>query len=152
MFRRPPSSTLFPYTTLFRSEFYFLPAVGAFILAMAARTLRRGGGAPLIPLAALLVSLAALAVVHYWLGLNYPIDRTGLYLFVLFGMAWAVAVAQAPWTTARIVNAVLAGALVLQFITQFQTRYFAMWPVDLPMKQVAAKLREECRGKPPDSV
>src|SRR5690349_23466995 len=75
MFRRPPSSTLFPYTTLFRSEFYFLPAVGAFILAMAARTLRRGGGAPLIPLAALLVSLAALAVVHYWLGLNYPIDR-----------------------------------------------------------------------------
>src|SRR5437867_4524744 len=40
MFRRPPRSTLFPYTTLFRSERY---GIGVDRRVDVARTLRRGG-------------------------------------------------------------------------------------------------------------
>src|SRR2546429_6611305 len=40
MIRRPPRSTLFPYTTLFRSPVFFLTAVAGMIGAVAGRLAR----------------------------------------------------------------------------------------------------------------
>src|SRR5689334_23975315 len=47
MIRRPPRSTLFPYTTLFRSSGSpRAQATRAYAIAVGARRGRRGGGAP----------------------------------------------------------------------------------------------------------
>src|SRR3712207_7106797 len=62
MIRRPPRSTLFPYTTLFRSAFrassalYFLAISPAVFAALALRGLVDAGG--LVPLALPLVATA----------------------------------------------------------------------------------------------
>src|SRR5438445_7256944 len=47
MLRRPPRSTLFPYTTLFRSEMYHVPLLGTIPLGM---EVREGGdkGVPVV--------------------------------------------------------------------------------------------------------
>src|SRR5437016_10173501 len=45
MLRRPPRSTLFPYTTLFRSDFDRLVKLGAFGRLEQAHRLRQGNGA-----------------------------------------------------------------------------------------------------------
>lgn len=50
------------------------------------------------------------------------------------------------------VNALLATLLIAQFLTQFHTRYFTLWPGDVPMRQVARRIEQEVRGKPPGSV
>src|SRR3712207_9590833 len=44
MIRRPPRSTLFPYTTLFRSHLSYLPWRGGAQLLAATSVARRGGG------------------------------------------------------------------------------------------------------------
>jgi hypothetical protein len=135
-------------------QFFFLPAVAIFILAASARTLFRAPGKrdSLIPLVTLIAALAGLVVAHYAVGLNYPIDRAGLYLFPLFGWAWAIAAAQVPNVTVRALNGVLAGLLIVQFVAQFHVDYFLMWQFDASARQVADRLREECRGKPANSV
>src|SRR3712207_8614461 len=53
MIRRPPRSTLFPYTTLFRSQAAFAHGITWFLLLAAPKTVlelqakrRHGGGAP----------------------------------------------------------------------------------------------------------
>src|SRR5689334_24129945 len=42
MLRRPPRSTLFPYTTLFRSDIFFAPHGGQFAMAEKFARLQRG--------------------------------------------------------------------------------------------------------------
>src|SRR3712207_7565163 len=42
MIRRPPRSTLFPYTTLFRSLFILAPLLGGFLAALLAPALHAG--------------------------------------------------------------------------------------------------------------
>jgi hypothetical protein len=106
----------------------------------------------LLPAFALLLALGAIACAHFTAGLNYPVDRLGLPLFVLFGLAWAVAASQVPKPRVLALNALLAMLLIAQFLTQFHTRYFALWQFDAPMKQVAQRIGEEVRGKPPGSV
>src|SRR5258708_18130959 len=44
MIRRPPRSTLFPYTTLFRSDFVTAPELGRLFGRTLARQLRQIGG------------------------------------------------------------------------------------------------------------
>lgn len=50
------------------------------------------------------------------------------------------------------VNLVFALALLLQFLTQFETSFFQIWQYDQSTRQVAQKLIDETRGKPPGSV
>ena len=68
------------------------------------------------------------------------------------GLAWAVAATEAHGLLLLLPNAVLACALLIQLITQIQTRYFQIWPYDLPAKDVARRLLEETKDKPPNSV
>src|SRR3712207_8693231 len=70
MIRRPPRSTLFPYTTLFRSLFNVV--LGAATLALLARSLELVfGGKPLITVTA--TAFAALLPMH--LALTAAVDR-----------------------------------------------------------------------------
>ncbi len=135
-------------------EFLFLPAVMIFILAVSVRTFLRDSALrpSLIPAVTLLAALIELAAAHYLAGLNYPVDRVGIYLFLLLGLAWATAASQLPYITVRAVHGVLACLLALQFMTQFEVRYFQLWPFELPTKEVARRIREDCRGKEPNSL
>ncbi len=135
-------------------EYFFLPAVMLFALAVSIREFRREKypRRALLPAFALLIALGAIAFAHFVAGLNYPVDRLGLPLFVLFGLVWAIAASQVPKPRILALNALLAALLIAQFLTQFHTRYFALWVFDLPMKQVAQRIGEDVRGKPPASV
>lgn len=135
-------------------EYLFLPVVMTLILVASVRTfLRDPASRPsLIPAAALLATLLELVAAHYLAGINYPVDRVGLYLFLLLTLAWAIAASQLPYPPLRAVQGVLALLLAAQFVTQFETRYFQLWPFDLPAKEVARRVREECLGKAPNSV
>ncbi len=135
-------------------EYFFLPALLLFAIAVSVREFRRQKYARrvLLPAFALLLALGAIVCAHLTAGLNYPVDRLGLPLFVLFGLAWAIAASQVPKPRVLALNTLLAMLLIAQFLTQFHTRYFALWQFDAPMKQVALRIGEEVRGKPPGSV
>ncbi len=135
-------------------EYFFLPAVLLFTIVVSARALW-GGHYPrrtLLPILALLLALAAIVFAHFFAGLNYPVDRLGLPLFLLFGLAWAIAASQSPKPRIRALNALLATFLIAQFLTQFHTRYFALWQFDMPMKQVARLIEKDSHGAPDGSV
>lgn len=135
-------------------EYFFLPAVLLFVIVVSARA-HRSGHYPrrtLLPALTLLLALAAIVGAHFFAGLNYPVDRLGLPLFLLLGLAWAIAASQSPKPRIRALNALLATLLIVQFLTQFHTRYFALWQFDMPMKQVARLIEEEVRGAPAGSV
>lgn len=135
-------------------EYFFLPALMLFVIAVSVREFRRERypRRELLPAFALLLALAAIVCTHFVAGLNYPADRLGLPLFLLFGLAWAIAASQVPKPRVLALNALLSILLIAQFLTQFHTSYFALWQFDAPMKQVAQKIGEEVRGKPPGSV
>lgn len=128
-------------------QYCFLPAVLIFIVAMAVRSRRS-----LLPALTLMLALMAIAGAHFLAGLNYPVDRLGLHLFVLFGLAWAIAVEQVSDSRVRAVNGLLALLLIGQFLTQFHARYFALWEFDAAINRVAHRLQDEVRGQPPGSV
>ncbi len=135
-------------------EFVFLPAVLLFILAVSGRTfLRNPTSRPsLIPLLTLLAAMAELVVAHYAAGMNYPVDRVGLYLFLLLGLAWAAAASQLPSLPLRAIQSALACLLAVQFLTQFETHYFELWAFDLSAKDVARKIRDQSLGSAPGSL
>jgi hypothetical protein len=134
-------------------EYFFLPALILFVIGASVPLLRsRHSHRELLPALALLLALGAIVGAHIVAGINYPVDRLGLALFLLFGLAWAIAASQVPNPRVRAVNAVLAILLIAQFLTQFHTRYFALWEFDAAMKQVAGRLREEVRGRAPGSI
>ena len=135
-------------------EYFFLPAVMLFVIAVSVREFRRQKRSrrSLLPPFALLLALTAIVCAHVVDGLNYPVDRLGLPLFVLFGLAWAIAASQVPKPRILALNFLLAMLLIAQFLTQFHTRYFALWQFDAPMKLVAQRIGEEVRGRPPGSV
>lgn len=79
-------------------QYLFLPAVLLFVIGVSARTFlaKEYDRRSLAPTLALLLALVAIVGAHYLVGLNYPVDRLGLHLFLLLGLAWAIAAAQAP--------------------------------------------------------
>lgn len=135
-------------------QFGFLPAVLMFIAAISARTAVRAQQSrdTLIPAVAFAVALAELVAIRYIVGFNYPVERVGIYLFLLLGMAWAIAAGQAALKPARAINGLLAAALLFQFLTQFEWRYFSLWAFDLPAKQVARILQQATGGQDAGSV
>jgi len=128
-------------------QYVFLPALTIFIAVVTIRSRRS-----LLPAFTFLLALAAIVASHFLVGLNYPVDRLGLHLFVLLGLAWAIAVANVSNRWIQAVNGVLAALLIVQFLSQFHTRYFTLWEFDSATKQVALRLRDETRGAAPDSV
>src|SRR5262249_42583395 len=87
---------------------------------------------------------------HFLFNVNYPVDRMGLHLFVLFGIAWAIAADALP--RFRAANIVLAVLLVAQFATQLQTRSFAVWREDTHDRQIAEQIQTLSAGRPDGSV
>jgi hypothetical protein len=110
----------------------------------------------LIPAATLMITTAGLLAAHLLFRVPYPVDRTGVYLVVLFGIAWAIAadgfadgfVNKWAWR----VNLLLAMLAIVQFAAQFETQYFLLWRFDARTKTVAQLLRDACEGKPGGSV
>lgn len=135
-------------------EHFLLPAVALFVIAVSVRVFLRDKPSrrSLLPALALFLSLGAIVASHLFLGLNYPVDRLCLHLFVLLALAWAIAASQVRNPRIRAVNALVAMALIAQFLTQFHTRYFTLWQFDAPMRQMARRIGDEVRGKPPGSV
>ena len=135
-------------------EWVMIPVL-ILVVGIAALRMWRGGEearARLQTAGALGFACAGMIAGHYLLKLNYPLDRTGLPFVVLAGMAWAIAISELNnvWVTGA--NVVLGLLLFAQFLTQFQTRQFQIWWYDKSTKQVAERLAEEARGKPPGSV
>jgi hypothetical protein len=110
----------------------------------------------LIPAATLMITIAGLLAAHLLFRVPYPVDRTGVYLVVLFGVAWAIAADgfaegfASRWVWR--VNLLLATLAILQFAAQFETQYFLLWRFDARTKTVAQLLRDSCEGKPEGSV
>ena len=95
-----------------------------------------------IVLTVLLISLAILGTAHTAFGIPYPVDRTGLWLITLFGVAWAYAADADPFPAVRRAYGVAAVLLCIQFATQIQARYFIIWSFDSETKQVIKALTD----------
>ena len=133
-------------------EFGFLHAVGLFLAISALLAWRRGARQDLIPVLTLALAGIAVLVAHYLKGMYYPVDRTGLWLVLLFSLAWALAAGNMKNRLPLAVNLALAAAFAIQFATQFETDYFAVWRYDRSMKEIAHRMENEIRGKPPGSI
>ncbi len=93
----------------------------------------------------LLLSTAILVVLRNSVGLLYPVDRTGLYLIFLTALA-STAVpagfdrifAKISWTAVPMFFAVL-------FLTQLETKYFAVWRYDADARDLLQHARSTDR-------
>ena len=105
----------------------------------------------LIPPLTLAISVPILLVLHGLFDVKYPIDRTGLYLMYLAGISWALA-ADTGRRWGRMVGALAASLLLIQFATQLQTHLFAVWGYDADVKEVVRRIEQECRDKPAGTI
>jgi hypothetical protein len=112
---------------------------------------RKTGPALLAPLAFLISSMAVVAA-HYLVGANYPVDRTGLYLVLLFGLSWPIVVAGLESIWFRRLHLLLACLFAIQFASQFDAGSFRVWKFDMDTRRVAEILKQQCEGKPENSV
>src|SRR2546422_2264871 len=139
MIRRPPRSTLFPYTTLFRS----VPAlvVGVYGLACVAR--RSAIGVTLV---------VYLAILACW---PVPPDRFLWAVLPWLALAWAAgAVALWPRPRLRVPVALLAAALVAGYV-RYETRGFAgrWWQLSAQrISHTFAEVLPTLDSFPPDAV
>jgi len=106
----------------------------------------------LLPAVMLFVSLAVTVALHYLLGLNYPEDRLGLYLLLLFGLTWAIAADSVTNVWIRRAQAAMAVLLVAQFTTQLDAHSFAIWKYDMETRNVALRIKDACQGRPDGSM
>jgi 4-amino-4-deoxy-L-arabinose transferase-like glycosyltransferase len=132
--------------------FALVPAVAVFLAAHTVREWRLGERRQILVPIALGFAAGGMIAAHYFFGLLYPIDRTGLAMMLLFALAWALAAGNAsnPWL--RRANLLAGALLAIQFATQFHTSYFQIWWYDRSTKEIAQRIAADSRGKPPDSV
>lgn len=122
--------------------------IGAMFLAMrSTRTLQKW----LAPLT-LCLSIFGLVAAHQLFAVLYPADRTGLWLIPLFFIAWAFSVDEERLSSIRLIHAALAIAILIQFGTQIQTRYFVIWAFDQHTSEVAEWLKKKTENRPQGSV
>lgn len=125
---------------------WVLPLIVAFIVATSLRC--SGNRRQLVPFVTLCGAVIAIIVSHYVADLNYPIDRTGMHLLLVFGLAWAIAAARVKSKLWRGSQVVLASLLAIQFATQLHARYFSDWQFDMEMRKVAVEIKRDNAGKP----
>lgn len=149
----PPG--IFGYVPVGRFIEYVMIPILVIVVAVAGLRMWRGNEdarARLQTSGALGFACAGLVAGHYLLGLNYPVDRTGLPFVVLAGIAWAIAIPEFKNTWFTWGNVVVALLLFAQALTQLQTRQFQIWWFDRSTKEIAGVLAGETHGKPPGSV
>jgi uncharacterized membrane protein len=129
-----------------------LPAVGLFLGIRGWLAWRAGDRiTPLAPLA-LALAMAVMFAAHRFLGLLYPVDRTGLPWILLFSMAWGFTVGTTRNIWWRGVNVLAACLLAAQFVTQLHGDYLTVWWYDRSTKDVARRIEADTRGRPARSV
>jgi hypothetical protein len=110
----------------------------------AATCLRLTGGA-------LLLSLAFSITGHWFVGLPYPYDRTGLHLICLFslacvaGMDWLLD-RQGPLRFAALQFAALLLAVPIWYGLEFPTGYYLEWPFAADVKRHLQTIHERHAG------
>jgi hypothetical protein len=104
----------------------------------------------LVPMA-FLISIVIVIAAHYASGMNYPVDRTGLYLILLFALAWPIVAGgvNQKWQRLHILVAIF---FVIQFAVQFDAHSFRVWRFDADTKFAAQILRDACGSRPESSV
>jgi 4-amino-4-deoxy-L-arabinose transferase-like glycosyltransferase len=129
-----------------------VPAIALFLAADSIREWRRGKAQKAVVSIAAGVAAAGMIAAHYLVGLNYPTDRTGLAMMLLFGLAWALAAGDTPNRWLRGASLLAGALLAIQFATQFEVSYFEVWFYDRSTKEIARRIAEDSRGKPPGSI
>ena len=132
---------------------WIVPAFALFCIVICVCEWQKGGpsGKLKVPLA-LALTVASLLAAHFLFKLNYPGDRTGLYLVPLAGITWATTADMIRNRSLRAINLVVACVLLIQFATQVQFRYFEIWRFNSAIKDIAQQLRQETRDRPAESV
>jgi hypothetical protein len=134
------------------AEILVVLLIAGFLAIQTVRELfQKPGPAFLAPFAFLMSSTAVVAA-HYLVGANYPVDRTGLYLILLFGLSWPIVVAGLESVWYRRLHLVLGCLFAIQFAVQFDAGSFRVWKFDRDTRHVAEILKQQCEGKPENSV
>jgi hypothetical protein len=129
-----------------------LPAIGLFLGVRCFLAWRAGDRkTPLAPVALALAMVTMLAA-HRFLGLLYPVDRTGLPWMLLFAVAWAFAAGTTANAWVRRANLLAGCLLAAQFVTQFHGDYLTVWWYDHSTKDVARRIEALTRDRPAGSV
>jgi hypothetical protein len=131
---------------------FIAPAVALFLAADSIREWRRGKAQRTLVSITAGAAAAGMIAAHYLVGLKYPIDRTGLAMMLLFGLAWALAAGNTPYRWLRGASLLIGTLLAIQFATQFEVSYFEVWYYDRSTKEIARRIAEDSRGKPPGSI
>ena len=132
---------------------WVVPVVALFWIVIWAREWQKGAvsGKLKVPLA-LALTVSSLLAAHFLFKVNYPTDRTGLYLVPLAGITWAATADMLRNRSLRAINLVVACVLLVQFATQIQFRSFEVWSFNSAIKEIAQQLRQETRERPAQSV
>jgi hypothetical protein len=132
---------------------WIVPVVALFWIVIWARELRKGAFPRdlKVPLA-LTFTVFSLLAAHFLFKVNYPSNRTALYLVPLVALTWAATADILRNRFVRAINLVVACMLLIQFATQIQFRSFEIWSFNSAIKQIAQKLRQETRDRPAGSV
>ncbi len=133
------------------AEMAVVLAIAGFIVLQTARLLWRDRSMKRLAPVALLISAATLFAAR-GVGFKYPVDRTGLYLILLFALSWPVAVDALRSRAYRGLHIVLACAFVVQFCAQFDLHSFKLWRFDSDIRHVALIIARESAGKPANSM
>jgi hypothetical protein len=96
-------------------------------------------------------SAVILVILHVAAALPYPVDRTGIYLLVLVALALAGLMA-CGLRAARFGASVTGVLLIVLFVMQFNVRKFLVWEYDADTKELAARIAQLSKDKPPGSV
>src|SRR5256885_16550111 len=116
MIRRPPRSTLFPYTTLFRSALAWLALGQVLLVATAALVLRHRAAEP-----TRLVALLAIVALSQPLVETLYLGQTNVALLFLLALGWWGTRNERPWPAA------LALGLTVHVKPQFGLPTPALW-------------------------
>ena len=132
---------------------WVVPVVALFWIVIWAREWQKGAvsGKLKVPLA-LALTVSSLLAAHFLFKVNYPTDRTGLYLVPLAGITWAATADMLRNRSLRAINLVVACVLLVQFATQIQFRSFEVWSFNSAIKEIAQQLRQETQERPAQSV
>ena len=132
--------------------YFLVPAAAVFLATDTVLEWRRGNTQRILLSLTTIVAAAGMIAAHYLVGLKYPIDRTGLAMILLFGLSWALAAGHTRYRWLHGASLLAAGLLTIQFATQFEVNYFQVWWYDRSNKEIARRIAEDSRGKPPGSI
>ncbi len=132
------------------AEIAVVLAICLFIMASTCIAYLKRRDIRLLPSITFLCACAGFVAAHFVLRAEYPVDRTGLPLILLFGVAWAIAADAFPRFLAA--NIAVATLFAIQFIVQFDAHSMRLWKFDSDTRHVAELIRDQTLAKSPGTV